>query len=258
MVPITNAKVASLDPTWGRFVGYSLLFDNPGESFRRVGRFEELRCDVAASAELALYRELSRAVAELRRDDPDAFGLCLLPPSSYHVTFFDGGNQANVEGAHPDCQAALRRLIEGLPDSWDEWHELVSPAVQSSVAIGTSIGVSFRYSHLKCPNNEVMVVALVPSDGASEAILEGLVAERLKLSDHYRSTFDFGAGPRYSPHVSLGYFANQEAGVRASAKIGELDEMLREHTQGLTVRFDSISAYAFTDMATFFRAVDSA
>ena len=122
-----------------------------------------------------------------------------------------------------------------------------------SVTLATSLNISFRYSYLKNWNNDGLAAILEPSDEESQTNLDRLVEERAKLSSHYRTAYGFGAGPKFTPHVSLGYFANQAGGERASVKLEEWDQALRERTKGLCVHFDSISAYAFTDMATFFR-----
>lgn len=253
MIPITNTKVETLGPTWARFVGYSLLFDNPGDSVRDLGRFEQVHCEVEAEPELGLYRQLSLAFSEIAKPESSDLGLCPLPPSSYHVTVFDGGNQANVDGAHPDYRSSLAALIEGLPDSWDVEYELVRPLAQSSLATSTSLDFRFCYSHLKCPGNAVLVAALKPADDASRDKLEQFVSQRAMLSDSYREAYGIGAGMRYSPHVSIAYLANLEGGEKAATKIEEWDRLLRERTEGLTLRFNSVSVYAFTDMATFFR-----
>ena len=253
MLTITNPKVASFAPTWSRFVGFSILFDNPGQSLESNAGFETIRCDVTASDDLALYRELSIAIRELGEGSLSDLGLCLLPPSSYHVTFFDCGNQANAVAANPNSQASLMSLIEGLPDLWTEHHELVAPAVQAANALTTSFPVSFRYSHLKNWGNSVLVAVLEPSDEISASNLKHLVEERANLSNFYRTTHAFGSGSSYTPHVSLAYFAHQEAGENELEKNDDWDLLLRERTMDLNVRFDSLSAYAFTDMATFFR-----
>ena len=252
MLPITNPKVESLEPKWARFAGWSLLFDNPGDSLRGDGRSETIDCRVDLSPELGLYRELSQAAFDFQ-GAPNECGMCLLPPSSYHVTFFDCGNQANAEGARPNCNAALGQLIEGLPNSWSEEHELVLPSAKNSVAISPFPNITFRYSHLINWGYQVIAAAVQPADEISKANLEWLIAEREKLSNHYRTTYGFGAGPKYTPHVSLAYFANDAGGEKASGKTEEWDQILRERTQGLEVHFNSVSAYAFTDMATFFR-----
>ncbi|MBC8063972.1 MAG: hypothetical protein H7Y17_04020, partial [Chlorobia bacterium] len=87
----------------------------------------------------------------------------------------------------------------------------------------------------------------------SRTNLECLVEERATLSKCYRTTYGIGTGPKYTPHVSLAYFANKEGGEKASEKIEEWDNALRQCTEDIRIHFDSISVYAFTDMASFFR-----
>jgi hypothetical protein len=247
MLPTTNAKVQTLDPTWARFVGFSLLFDNPGRSFRQEGRFEVVHCE----PQLALFRELSQAATEWL--DPE-LSLCLLPPRSYHVTVFDGGNQANVGDALPGFKDSLAELLLGLPDSWNEHHELVAPAVQFAREQGDSLNIEFKFSRLRMWGNQVLVAGLEPIDEQSQAKFDQLVAARAVLSNSYRTTFGFGAGPKFGPHISLAYFANESGGESASAKLDEWNEEVLRRTDGLSIQFNSIRAYAFTDMATFFRS----
>jgi len=253
VLPITNTKIETLEPKWARFVGYSLLFDNPGDSLCQTGGFERIHCEVDSSSELVLYRELSRATSKLGKGESNELGLCLLLSNSYHVTFFDCGNQANAEGAHPVVKSALTGFIEGLPESWTEEHELVLPAARCALALSASPGLFFRYSGLRNWGNQVIVAVLEPSDEATSTILEGMVEGRANLSNYYQTELGFGTGPKYTPHVSLGYFANEDGGEKASAELDAWDDALRERTEGLQIRFNSIGTYAFTDMVTFFR-----
>ena len=181
VIPITNPKVETLDPTWARFVGFSLLFDNPGPSLRRESHFEVVHCE----PQLALYRELSHAATEWL--DPE-LGLCLLPPSSYYVTVFDGGNQANINGAQLQFNASLSELLLGLPDSWNETHQLVLPAVQFAREQGSSLEIEFKFSRLRMWGNQVLVAGLEPTNERSKQILDRLVEARAILSNSYRTT----------------------------------------------------------------------
>jgi hypothetical protein len=251
MIPITNPKVASLEPTCARFVGFSLLFDSPGASLRPDGRFEVVHCE----SELGLYRELSQFAVRLLDSD---LGICLLPPHSYHVTVFDGGNQANVGDARPEFKDSLSALLLGLPDSWNEHHELVAPDVQFAREQGDSLNIELKVSQLRLWGNQVLVAGLEPIDEQSQAIFNQLVEARAILSNTYRTTYGFGAGPKFGPHISLAYFANESGGESASAKLDEWNEELRHRTKGLSIQFNSIRAYAFTDMATFYRSRNAA
>ena len=247
MTPITNPKVETLDPKWARFVSFSLLFDNPGRPLRQEGRFEVVHCE----PELAPYRELSQSAVELLDID---LGMGLLPRSPYHVTVFDGGNQANVGDAQPEFKASLSELLLHLPDSWNEHHELVLPAVQFAREQGDSLNIEFKFSGLRIWGNQVLVAGLEPIDEQSQAKFNRVSEARAILSNTYRTTYGFGAGPKYGPHISLAYFANQSGGESASAKLDEWNEQVRHRTEGLSIQFNSISAYAFTDMAIFFRS----
>ncbi len=252
MIPITNAKVETLDPTWTRFLGYSLLFDNPGRSLVSYRNSQLNSCNVDSSPELTLYKELSQAVKEIDTQAAKEFGICLLPSSSYHVTFFDCGNQANAADAHAAAQPSLGHLLEGLPHSWTEDHALVRPAAEKAASLSADLPISFRFSRLKNWSNVVLVAVLEPTEDSSDRF-QRIVEERALLSSDYLSSYGFGAGAKFTPHVSLAYFANPSGAENSMELCQELEGVLRRRTDGLEICFNSISAYAFTDMATFFR-----
>jgi len=254
MAWISNPKIAGCKPEWARFPGFSLLFDNPGQSYRDAGGMQHVACDVAGEPDLGLYKALHDGLHRL--DDKSLtskYGFCPLPPKSYHVTVFDGGNIGNLAKAKPEYQAALRQLLEALPDGWSEDHPLVHPAAVNSLTAKGKPEIAFRFGELKLWGGEVMVARLVAADADSAEALEQFKAERRTLSATYQEAFGFGAGPNYSPHVSLGYFATQAGGELADEKRLEWNELFEAITEGHVIRFQGVTCYGFTDMASFFR-----
>jgi 2'-5' RNA ligase len=57
----------------------------------------------------------------------------------------------------------------------------------------------------------------------------------------------------YDPHVTLGYFANEALPSRTMPPISHWSMVTEAVVRHLTVTFESISLYGFTDMATFFK-----
>ena len=63
----------------------------------------------------------------------------------------------------------------------------------------------------------------------------------------------FGAGPNFTPHLSLGYFANAEGAELAKARLPVWNDAIGEAVADLPFSFDTISMHGFRSMAEFFR-----
>lgn len=239
MISITEPKIASLEPRWAPFPGFSLLFDNPGRPFRREGDLENLVGD----RETGFYRGLSQGLQSLQVDP--SYLLCPLPPASYHVTAFDVANQGDL----PD--PALAPLLDGVPSgSWVSDHPILRPAVASPL-VAEEWNLQFAYGELApIGPYHALLVLLQPLNAAEFARF--LEARRV-LSRAYRSSFGFGAGENFHPHVSLGYFANLDAAGSAAENWDRWNETLKDHAGEEVLAFRSSSLYAFSDMATFQR-----
>ncbi len=255
MWEVSNPKLVNLEPEWAWFPGFSLLFENPGQSVTRVDSLGRVNCQVSVDPALGLYRALAEGVEELGGDAlKTKFSLCRLPTESFHVTVFDGGNAGVVESMNPGHRLQLEKLLGGLPSGWDDQNDLVNPLSSSELTADDRGEIRFRYGRLFVWGNSVLAVRLEAADAESEANLDRLVTDRAKLSEQCRSEFGFGAGPKYTPHVSLGYFANESGGALAAEECEKWDELLKHKTLGLQIAFSKIRVFGFTDMATFFRA----
>ena len=55
------------------------------------------------------------------------------------------------------------------------------------------------------------------------------------------------------PHVTIGYFANEKYTVLINNQVDHGTELVKRAVNDLSVVFNSISLYGFTDMATFLK-----
>jgi hypothetical protein len=254
MITITNQKVAGFAPRWAPFRGFSLLFDNPGQSLTRSGDRLDLNCAVEADPELGFYRALRDSLDDLSPDVlTNTYFFCPLPPASYHVTVWDGGNDGNVARVTSSQRPELEAMLAGLPGSLSRPNPMVEMAVGSLLVRRGEWNLRFRFDRLINWGNSVLVACLPPVDQSAETLNE-LIEERRRLSARFRERFGIGPSETYTPHVSLGYFANREAAQLSVPCLEDWNRRFAERMQGLTLPLSHVSPYGFTDMATFFRA----
>jgi hypothetical protein len=116
MSEITNEKIADLEPTWRRYAGLSVLYDNPGTVLSTgLERIDAL--PVADDTAQELYDALEEVVAELSDGPLRHLGFCPLPRATYHVTVCDGVNDTVMTGMSSPHRPAVQTLLDGLPDS---------------------------------------------------------------------------------------------------------------------------------------------
>ena len=251
MFSITNEKVAGFAPRWAQFRGFSILFDPPGTALMPSGNRLDLACDVEADPALGFYKRLRDGLARLNPDLLTATYLfCPLPPPSYHVTVWDGGNDGNVEEITGDARRDLESWLAGLPDSLGQEHRLTAPALASPLTRRDDWDIEFRFDHLAV--RSALVARLVPTE-ASQNTYDEFVEERRRLNSACRAAFGIATYDNYTPHVSLGYFANREGVQAASLCLRDWNEAFTKQMQGQTVTFRRAGLYGFTDMATFFK-----
>jgi hypothetical protein len=117
--------------------------------------------------------------------------------------------------------------------------------------------IKFKFSKLAKWGNRVLVARLEPADRESEDEFRRIVVDRNDLSVRFQKQFGFKITD-YSPHVSLGYFANKEYAELATPQIDRWTGWCEKEAGDLIVAFRNISLYGFTDMVTFFKAEQSA
>lgn len=241
---ITNAKVASLAPTWRRYHGVSVLFDNPGtRPAPGVVRLEEI--PVVDPRQQQLYDDLAGAVADVGGDWRDRHGLCALPRHTYHITVCDGPNERSgvrrVSALLDGLPATLDRLADGLDVMTDA--RVLTAVADNPVTLGVAEVVVWGH---------VLAARLAPVDAAGDAALDRIAVARRELVDQLWARLRLRT-QRWRPHVSLGYFPNRAAADAAGAA---LPTAWRDLAGALdaSVTVSSAAVYGFTDMVTFFRA----
>jgi len=255
MMTITNQKVAGWMPIWAKFHGFSLLFDNPGTSFSPLKVrpvFQQIACKRSEPA-LDFYHSLSDAL-QASEQIVSTYLLCLLPPSSYHVTVCDGLNDGNTSDVAPQCRLNADDFIRTLPESLDTLSDFTCDPQGTPLHIDMNAPLTFAFAGLRKWGNSSLVATLQPANTHAQKELEHIVHARAGLLRAYQERFALcTANMDYLPHVSLGYFANQEHAELATPQIDRWEEHFRQQTAGKTITFSSISLYGFIDMATFFR-----
>lgn len=238
MISITEPKIAGLDPRWARFAGFSLLFDPPRPSFLAGDGIEILEADG--------YGRFGRALDALQADRLlEEYGFCRLPPASYHVTAYDVANVADLSRGHPAVCNELSALLNRLPEASAFDDPLLRGAAESELA-ATDWNLEFGFDAMTRWGS----LRLAPRDPEAFA---RFVAARAALSREYGIRYGIGAGERYTPHLTLGYFLNGTGADLARPRIPEWDRALREAIGDETLILRTVSLYGFTDMATFFR-----
>ncbi len=255
MITITQKKIAGLEPRWAPFSGFSLLFDNPGVSTTRSRNFLRIACSAASGGPLDLYFRLGKAIEKLERDLLiKTYLFCPLPPSSYHMTVWDGINFDNISAVHTAIRSDWTAFLQDVPNALGTPPESMAVVTDSDLAHTSFGSIGFRFKKLTIWGNQVLVARLSPADEMSETKLKILSATRTKLCD--LATNDLGVSPsrRYSPHISLGYFADREHGQLAHAHMENWAERFRKHLATSVITYTSLNTYAFTDMASYFKA----
>ena len=255
MISITNTKVVGFTPRWAAFRGFSLLWDNPGQGVAHSGQRLDLACEIHADAELHFYKALNDSLTALDVTLlSNTYLFCPLPPPSYHVTLWDGGNDGNIAGVFPAQRSHLQDFLTGLPDSLLTPNPITDIPVASSLVTRQNWNVRYCFNSLFKWSNSVLVAGLTPLDEISANISAQISLERRWLNAQYQQAYGIAASDNYGPHVSLGYFANKEHAQLSTPCLPDWNRIFAERMQGQTLTFQRASLYGFTDMATFFKA----
>lgn len=256
MIQITNPKVAGFRPHWAAFSGFSLLFDHPAPSLSpwRAG-LPLLDCRPTAEPAWAFYRHLAAFMQQLDLDRlTEEFLFCPLPPSTYHVTVWDGLNVGNAAAVPVAEQAALHEFLAALPESLPGETHFTAAAAQSTLST-SAWAIDLHFADLMLWGRQSLVVLLAPADAAAEAELARLVEARATLNATYRQQFNVAPADAYYPHVTLAYFANARLAAQAEALVPTWKQALQAHLGQTRLRFESLSLYGFSDMITFFKSI---
>lgn len=231
MIPITNPKLAGLEPRWAPFRGFSLVFDPPEDD--------------------AFLGALRAGLAELENDALIArFYLRLLPAASFHVTAWDGVNEAKLAEVAPEFRAAWERFLQaGAAKPFPE--DLFRDVQASELLTCPDWDLRLRCARIENWSNVSLVAHLEPVDDAVGASLERLRAARDALSEAFGRRFGVRPHPDYEPHVTLGYFANGDLAARSAAAVARWDAALRSATAGHVLTLRRLHLSVFADMTSF-------
>jgi len=254
MFLITNPKIFGFTPQWSQFRGFSILFDNPSDRLLSLDENRELKllsCDIETD-ELKLYKSLNQTLT-LFTEMKNTYLFCPLPSHSYHVTLWDGINEANVQDVSRKHRFNAEDLLEDLPHSFLQKNEFFFIDDQP-LNINMEEPIILQFDKLIKWGNSVLVASLKPANSHSQTILHKIKKERKTLIEKYQENFGLiTCGSSYTPHVSLGYFANKELAELSTSMIDLWNESFLSNTKEQTITFTSNSIYGFDKMTTFFK-----
>ena len=119
---------------------------------------------------------------------------------------------------------------------WKDWH------------------IEFQFAQLSTWRNKVIAIELKPADTESAYHFQQFISLRQQLSHQFVDRYQLlTTAKEFVPHVTLGYFANPEAGKKAAPLIEQQREAFREILTPARLSFTSMSLYGITDMASFYR-----
>ena len=96
-----------------------------------------------------------------------------------------------------------------------------------------------------------LVARLEPADAGSAKRLLHLQAARDALSERFGRKFGVRPHPDYTPHVTLGYFANAGLAASSARAVARWNDALRRQTADLVLVLRRVHLSAFSDMTSF-------
>lgn len=245
-------KLAHDASHWLTFSGFTLLFDPPKSSLQQQGNLLYLASQSSTDPALALYDRLGNGMSAIATPEMQTQFLFLsLPPSSYHVTAWDGINDENCAYVTPQHRATWESFLRTLPDALCTAAVPQMPELAPLLTENTD-ALFLRYEALELWGNVSLVVRLAPANPASCAVLDEMKMRRARVSETFAHVYNVAPHPHYTPHITLGYFADPTRAEHAHAHVREWDASIREKTTDTRLRLHTIGVYSFTDMATFF------
>lgn len=178
MINISNNKIKSLKPEWADFKGFSLLFDNPAPLLN-LAKEEEHLYKLQAGINIPFYQAIQETLENLgTKHLLSNFSLCLLPLSSYHVTYLDGLNDKNKIHLKQDLKTSFQAFEQELPQSLREKNSFTH--FQEKPLQNISIDpVVFEYQKLENWKNKVLSIVLKPSSSSQDAYRKLLLQRRV-------------------------------------------------------------------------------
>lgn len=255
MITITQNKVDGFEPRWAGFHGFSILFDNPEKTLApyKAG-LSRIACLPEHTAQLVFYHKLDEALGKLGRDTLiQTFLFCPLPFEAYHVTVWDGINDNNASSVTSALREDWGTFLAGLPASLKTPPASMATVTNSDLMALPPFSIQFEFEKLSLWGNQVLVARLRPANSTSEGVLGNIMKKRELLCSAASKALGVSPSKSYSPHVSLGYFANQEHGLLATSHLEKWTTIFSKCLGDTSVIFTSLDIYGFTDMVTFFK-----
>lgn len=252
--PAINPKISAVEARWARFPGFTLLFDNPGQSCRSTEFGPLLDCRPEGDPALSLYAALARGLASL--DLQTAMfrhGFCPTPSASYHVTAWDGLNPALDAQLKPEVLQRARACYGALPEATDAERGFLAELQPAIQALQAQLPIRMKYAALRNTPGVGLVADVAPADNASAQAFERLQAVRLEVAQAAAQRWGAAYTTALQPHITLGYYANAADTRPLDPELPAWNTALAAACEGLTLEFSSLGFYAFTDMARFYR-----
>ena len=248
---ITNPKLALPGPTWAPFRGWSVLFD-PGASVgRRSAGMQRLAIGQQELSQHSVYRPLGDWSGELAT----AFGsaIAVLPPATYHVTLCDGFAQDHVNATRGKQASRFAGLLDSLPASLLAWEETLGFAADElrTLLNAASATVTFGVTAVETRGHAV-VAALAAGDDCRPA-LGSIQSARTAALERIAAEVGLALSEPWTPHVTLGYWADRADGRRFARRLSEHAAKLVAELRGAELSFSGASLYGFLDMVTYWR-----
>jgi len=259
-VRITTPKLTGPELAWAPFKGWSVLFDTDlGPHQRQQGGAEppeplellELPGKLIAGHDL--YRTLSVWSFDLVRRQQPA-GYLPLPPSSYHVTVCDGLSDAQLNEAQGPARQRIAQMLESLPGAVLDPVSLVPSAAAALAQLVESATspIDLRFAGIES-RGHALVVGLEPAQHSRSAY-SMIVEARDALLSTLGAEFGIDLTSPWRPHVSVGYWANQEVADEHEELVAAGARTVIESAPNAGVRVGRASVHAFDDMETYWRA----
>lgn len=256
--PVTNPKLRAVTDAgvqWAPHAGFTLLFDNPDVDAGGVQDNGLLTCRRGAHPEQGLYAALDDWLACQDVDTLRAeLGFCAMPPSTWHVTAWDGLNVAVLPRALEAVHAPMQAWFDALPGAVRGQPAVAARVEDTRAALEALLPITLAYDALRSSTGIGIVADLKPADaGQAERFAAFQATRRAHALEHARR-WGWAYSTPLEPHVTLGYFPNPDCGRAVEARMHAWDADLRTRLTGRTLTFHGIGFYGFTDMVRFYRS----
>ena len=246
-----NSKIIfeNQEYSWKKFPGFSLLFSPETENINESLLQNQL------STSNSFYKILHSVSSDFMDKNPilsNADKFLKLDFSSWHVTVWDGINYGNYHQLKKEDKLYFSRFMNSL--KYSDIHKDIRELIEKSIRWMNSSGeLRFAFRKLYNYENKVLVVSLKPADISSLDRLHKIKLIRRNLNNYFEDHFGFATSMRYLPHSSLGYFVDKQAGENFKPYHDDFNSLLEDKLQNISINFNAIGLYSFSDMVTFNR-----